>query len=56
MINKIISPLIGGLFDTNISQSPCLMNGASSLLDPYTPPKDYQIFNTSSKSFQQTKP
>ena len=56
MINKIISPLIGGFFDTNISQCPCLMDGPSSQLDPYTPPKDYQIFNASSKPFQQTKP
>ena len=48
-INKIISPLVVGLFDTNISQCPCLMDGPSSSSDPYTPPSNYQFLHASYK-------
>ena len=52
---KIVSPLVVGLFDTNISQCPCLMDSPSSQLDFYTLPNDYQIFYTPYESSQQTK-
>ena len=45
MNNKIVSPLVVGLFYTNISQSPCLVDGRSNQLDPYTPSNDDQIFS-----------
>ena len=48
--------VIGVLFDTNVSQSTCLMGGSSSQFDPYTPPKDYQTFYTPYKASQQTIP
>lgn len=44
---SIISLFVVGLFDMNISQSPCFMSGPPSQLDPYTPPTKYQLFYTS---------
>ena len=55
-IGKIVSPLVVGLFDTNISQFAYLMGGPWSQLDPYTPPNDNQVFYTSHKPSQQTQP
>jgi hypothetical protein len=35
------------LFDINIGQSPCLMDGPSSEVNPYTPPNDHRILYAS---------
>ena len=56
MINKNVSPLVIGLFDTNLSQSPYVIDSPSSQLDPYTPPNSYQNFYASYKISQHTKP
>ena len=56
MICVIISPFIVDSPDTNLSQSPCLMNGRSSQLDPYNPPNNYQFFYASYNPSQQSKP
>ena len=55
IISEIVSLLVVGLFDTNMSQSPCLMDDPSSQLDPYTPPNDYHIFYIVYIPSQQTK-
>ena len=48
--SKLFSLLsVVSVFFTNINQSPCLMDGLSSQLHPYTPPNDYQFFYASYK-------
>ena len=35
------------VFETNVSESLCLMDGVSRQGDPYTPPNDYWPFHAS---------
>ena len=42
--------------DTQHNQTPWLMDNPSDQLDPYTSPKDYQIFYAFYKASQNTKP
>ena len=54
MISMIVSPLVVDIFDTNISNSLCLMDGPWSQLDPYNAPMNYQIFFAYNKPSSQT--